>query len=330
PMGQHANTYLLLFSHPYLVESLLRDFVPGDWVRQLDFSTLEKVGASYATDDVRSRHDDLVWRVRGRPAGQWLYIYLLLEFQRRDEHFMAVRIMAYLALLYQDLIRQLDLGSGDTLPWVSPIVLYNGHVRWKAPTNLGDLLPEGPAGLEAFRPRVEYLLLDEGALLERALRTAANPVANLFRLEHAGPDEALAATRALRASLQGPRHRDLRRAFVVWYTGVLHRRLGSVELPELHHLEEVETMLEERAPMWTEIWEERGLERGLKRGREQGREQGQREGESKMLLRQLERRFGAPGTEVQRRVRSADADRLLEWGDRILTAERMEDVFGDA
>ncbi len=79
-MGVHANTYLLLFSNPFLVESLLRDFVPGKWVRQLDFSTLEKVASSFATDDLRSRHDDLVWRVRRRQRGQWIYIYLLLEF----------------------------------------------------------------------------------------------------------------------------------------------------------------------------------------------------------------------------------------------------------
>jgi hypothetical protein len=24
-----------------------------------------------------------------------------------------------------------------------------------------------------------------------------------------------------------------------------------------------------------------------------------------------------------------DADRLLEWSDRVLTAERLEDIFGD-
>ncbi len=73
-MGRHANTYLLLFSHPFLVESLLRDFVPGIWVRQLDFSSLEKVASSFATDDLRSRHDDLVWRIRSRFDGLWIYI----------------------------------------------------------------------------------------------------------------------------------------------------------------------------------------------------------------------------------------------------------------
>ncbi len=71
-MGQHADSYLLFFSHPLLVESLLRDFVPGTWVHDLDFSSLEKVGASYATDDLRSRHDDLVWRVRGRLTDRWI------------------------------------------------------------------------------------------------------------------------------------------------------------------------------------------------------------------------------------------------------------------
>ncbi|QWF72539.1 Rpn family recombination-promoting nuclease/putative transposase [Methylomonas paludis] len=34
-----------------------------------------------------------------------MYVYLLLEFQSSIDHFMAVRILGYLALLYQDLIR---------------------------------------------------------------------------------------------------------------------------------------------------------------------------------------------------------------------------------
>ena len=47
------------------------------------------------------------------------------------------------------------------------------------------------------------------------------------------------------------------------------------------------------------------------------------------MQRQLERRFGALDEPTRQRMESAEADRLLEWGDRILTAERLEDVFGD-
>jgi hypothetical protein len=307
----------MLFSHPFLVESLVRDFVPGEWVRQLDFSSLEKVASSFATDDLRSRHDDLVWKVRRRRDGRWVYIYLLLEFQSRDEHFMAVRVMAYLGLLYQDLIRQLGLKAGDPLPFVLPIVLYNGYARWKSPTDTAVLVPYAPAGLEAFRPRVEYMLLDEGAFPARELEALSSPVARLFRLEHAGPEELLAEVTRLRESLAGPEHRELRRAFVISILGILRRRLQGIRLPRSQELEEIESMLAEKAPTWTEMWEERGVERG------------RREGESTMLLRQLEGRFGALDEHTRSRLAAADADRLLEWGDRVLTARRLKDVFGD-
>jgi hypothetical protein len=32
---------------------------------------------------------------------------------------------------------------------------------------------------------------------------------------------------------------------------------------------------------------------------------------------------------MEERVRSADVDRLLEWSERVLTAERLQDVLGD-
>ncbi len=312
-MGEHANTYLLLFSHPFLVESLLRDFVPGKWVHQLDFSSLEKVASSFATDDLRVRHDDLVWRIRGRHDGRWIYIYLLLEFQRRDEHFMAVRVMTYEGLLYQDLIRKLKLLTGDPLPLVLPIVLYNGHARWKSPTNVAALVPQVPAGLEAFRPQFEYLLLDEGAFPARELDALPSPVARLFRLEHAGPEELLDEVKRLRQSLAGPEHQELRRAFVICILAILRRRLKGIRLLDHQELEEIEIMIAEEAPTWTEMW----------------KEDGRREGESTMLLRLLEGRFGPLDEHTLARVAAADAERLLEWGDRILTAKRLENVFGD-
>ncbi len=55
--------------------------------------------------------------------------------------------------------------------------------------------------------------------------------------------------------------------------------------------------------------------------------EGRQEGEAELLLRLLERKFGLLDPKTRSRVRSADAERLLNWGERVLAAERLEDVF---
>ena len=64
----HDPSYKQFFSNPDMVASLLRDLVPEDFVNDLDFSTLEQCSGSYVTDDLRDRHDDIIWRVRWRDS----------------------------------------------------------------------------------------------------------------------------------------------------------------------------------------------------------------------------------------------------------------------
>jgi hypothetical protein len=49
-MSKHDESYKRFFSHPEMIEDLLRGFVDAPWVSQLDFSTLEKVNNEYITD----------------------------------------------------------------------------------------------------------------------------------------------------------------------------------------------------------------------------------------------------------------------------------------
>lgn len=56
----HDHSYKLLFSHAAMVEDLLRGFVREEWVREIDFTTLEKVSGNYVSDDLRERADDVV------------------------------------------------------------------------------------------------------------------------------------------------------------------------------------------------------------------------------------------------------------------------------
>lgn len=313
----HDHSYKLLFSHREMVEDLLRGFVREDWVKGLDFSSLEKVNDGYVTDDLREREDDIVWRVRwGR---EWLYVYLLLEFQSTVNRFMAVRLLAYLGLLYQDIIRTEQLAADGRLPPVLPVVLYNGKPRWNAPLDIADLIAEAPGQLARYRPRLRYLLLDEGRYSSSELEPLRNLAATLFRLENSRtPEDVERALTALIDWLKAPEQDSLRRAFTVWLKRVfLPGRLPGVEITSFHDLQEVQSMLAERVVEWTQDWKQQGLE------------EGRQEGEAALLLRQMEFRFGALDEDARRRVLGADAETLLRWGERIFTAATPEAMVGD-
>jgi hypothetical protein len=61
---KHDQSYKRLFSHPKMVEDLLRGFVHEAWVEQLDFATLEVFKDSFVSDDLIERSDDIIWRMR--------------------------------------------------------------------------------------------------------------------------------------------------------------------------------------------------------------------------------------------------------------------------
>jgi hypothetical protein len=145
------------------------------------------VSGSYFSDDLREREDDLIWRVRWGEG--WLYVYLLLEFQSTVDRYMAVRLLTYVGLLYQDLIKSKQTLKDGRLPPVLPLVLYNGETRWNASEEIADLIVPVPGGLEAYRPSLKYLLLDEGRYDETELAGLRNMAAAVFRLENSRTPE---------------------------------------------------------------------------------------------------------------------------------------------
>lgn len=326
-MADHDHSYKLLFSHPEMVRDLLEGFVKADWVAELDYGSLEKVGGSYVTDDLRGRASDIVWRVRW--GEQRIYVYLLIEFQSTIDRHMAVRILGYAGLLHQDLIHTRRLAPTDGLPPVLPIVLYNGAPRWNAAERVEELMQAGPKALERYRPRLRYLLIDEGRYSESELAPLKNLVAALFRLEssrsRADVDRVLGS---LVEWLEGPEHRSLNRAFALWVGRVILAKLPGEPVRGLDDLQEVRTMLADRIEEWGEEFKREGLRKGLEEGRQRGLEEGRQEGEAALLLRQLRKRFGELPEDVPSRVQEADPEQLEHWGERLFEVDSLDGLFG--
>jgi hypothetical protein len=246
-MGDHDHSYKVLFAHPQMVRDLLEAFVGGDWLGRLDFSTLQRVSDSYISDDLRARADDIVWRVR---CGEHP-VYLLIEFQSSIERYMAVRVQAYVGLLYQDLLRAGRVAADESLPAVLPIVLYNGLPRWSATQDIASLIQHVPEELERYRAQIRYLLIDEGSYADGDLAHRRNFVALLFRLENCRrPDEIAGMVSTLMQWLVSAKQDSPRRAFSVWLDRVILARLKGERVRGTGDLWEKQTMLSERFDQW--------------------------------------------------------------------------------
>ena len=316
----HDAAYKGLFSHRRMVEDLLRGFAARKWSDELDFETLEKLPADYVSDDLRQRHGDSVWRLRLQGQGEeWLYLLVMLEFQSTTDPFMAVRMLVYTGLLYQDLIRQGSLDEAGRLPPVLPIVLYNGRDRWTAPVEVGDLIAPVKETLARYQPSQRCFLLDEGRLKEDDL-PGRNLVSALVRLENSGTAEALwEVMEALSGWLRDSGDEELRRAFAEWLRQVVSRRLGEGAPLAADALEGGGAMLAERVQEWIEQWLQEGREQGIELGLERGLERGRAE-ERALLSRLASQKFDAETGERLSGLlaRLTDPERLAEVGGWII------------
>ena len=74
---------------------------------------------------------------------------------------------------------------------------------------------------------------------------------------------------------------------------------------------------------------QRFLEKGREEGREEGRQQGVQRGEARILTAQLRLRFGNLPLTIHQRIETADADTLLRWSERVLTATTLDEIVAD-
>jgi hypothetical protein len=322
-MADHDSVYHKIFGHPGMVSQLLRDFLAEPWLDDLDLDRMERLNAKFHAETGERREGDMIWRIP-RHGGGDTYLMLLLEFQSTPDRWMALRALVYVGLLWQHLVREKQLPPDSRLPPVLPVVVYNGDPLWAMPLALRELvgLPEDTP-LWRYQPQMRYHLVDEGAFSEDDLAARDTLAALLFRLEASpDPDRVVALADAVLAWFgRHPGFDGLRPLFAELLGGLMGPLAPGVRVPE--ELLEVRNMLATRAEDWKRQW----LQEGLEKGRAEGLTEGLMKGEAALLLRQLERRFGALPTEVRARVAAADTAALEAWGLRVLDAGSLEDVL---
>ena len=306
-----------------MVAQLLREFVAGPWLDDLDLDGMERLNAKLHAETSERRDADMIWRIPRRGGGD-AWLVLLLEFQSTPDPWMALRAMVYAGLLWQHLVREKRLPADGKLPPILPVVLYNGDRRWTAPLAMRELigLPDD-SSLWRWQPDLRYHLVDEGAFNQDDLARRDALLALLFRLE-SSPDSGQVvalADEVLAWFARYPGFSGLRTVFAEILSGLLGPLAPNVRAPR--GLSEVRNMLATRAETWKQQW----LLEGRQEGRQEGEQMGRRAGEAALLLRLLERRFGPLPDWATDRIAGADTVTLEEWGIRVLDAGSLDAVL---
>jgi predicted transposase/invertase (TIGR01784 family) len=149
----YDRSYKDLFSRPEMVKDLLTGFVQEDFIDDIDFSKLQKLGTTYILQEYEKRETDLILKLNIK--GQEAYLYILIELQSNPDKFIALRVLEYLVGFYQDLLKQ-EENLPDKLPPVFPIVLYTGKDPFNCAVSMEELIDKPYKRLMKYVPRFEY------------------------------------------------------------------------------------------------------------------------------------------------------------------------------
>ncbi|MBS0420664.1 MAG: Rpn family recombination-promoting nuclease/putative transposase [Proteobacteria bacterium] len=316
-MSDSDSLYHRLFSHPLMVEGLVREFVPHELVAAVDFSGLQRVNPKFHPNRrwARRREGDVIWRLPTH-EGSDIYLYLLIEFQSESDHWMAVRTQVYQGLLWQQVIDEQKLQVDALLPPLLLLVLYNGERRWKAATTTRELVAISPDSAPwPWQPLARYHLLDIGAFPKNELARRSSLVALLFRLEQRHSPE---GARELVGEIsrwfrQHGGHERLRGLFTELIREAFAGR--GMSLSEADNLLEVKNMFSIDYDGWEERWVAKGVAKG------------KAEGKAEALVALLTGRFGRLAPSWRKRIRVAKLATLERWFKRAIDAPDLPSVF---
>lgn len=233
------------------------------------------------------------------PDGRREAMLFVLEEESADRRFSIHRLAHYC----------LDLAELFATERVVPVVIF---------LRAGDVSRQLVLGGDRHRYlSFTYLGCALGMLAYEDYRDSDNLVArlNLPNMRYAAADKISVYAQAIRGllSLEADPERQLKYLdFVDIYANLDD---NERELYRRHYPEEAQTVTT-------------FAERFVEQGRVEGHLQGRQEGEAQVLLRQLQLKFGGLSEQTIRQVRDADAEILLVWSERVITAASLDEVLG--
>jgi len=315
PLFRHA------LSIPAVVRQFLSAWLPKEFLALVDWPSLqiEKIGGINTA--LVERREDLVYRVN--VADCPVCFYILLEHQSTPDPLMALRVLEYITLVWQNHRKTAEHSTPLRLPVVIPVVLYPGPGQWRSARRLRDLM-EIPPGIrdwvDSFSPDCRFCLIELAGLPMDRLADGATARAILSALQaQRTGDLEFDAVAQIVAELFADHDQAtaLRTANHLW-TYLLHH--SELQTNQINQIIQTVTPPEKRTDFMSTA--ELLRQEGIEQGREQGIEQGRRDS----ILSILEVRLGPIPDGLAAAIHGIhDLDRLQNLLRLAVTTPSFED-----
>ncbi len=280
-MASCDSAYKYLFSNPAILCKLIHAFVEEDFSAKIQPDSLRKLDPSHLSATLQQRESDLLYEVRldsqDNRDNQTAYLYILLEFQSTAPKHMAIRLLSYISLFYERLIKE-GKNSKGKLPPVFPLVLYNGDRPWNAPRSTSELISSNEIPAK-YLPHFQYALIDEKRIPDEKIHKLHNLISAVICAEKYGrPGEWEARIPQIIEFLRdepGPEITIFRR----WIALLFGEGMNESEYNQITAPEEVQKMLATLADDLRAEGREEGREEGRQEGEKLGMRKGREEGE---------------------------------------------------
>jgi predicted transposase YdaD len=129
----HDKLFKSSFGERDTAEAFFRRHFPPAIVALIDWSILKLESGSFVDDELRASESDLLYRVALRATGKEstateAYVYLLFEHQRREDRWIALRLLTYQTRIWQK--HRAAHPMSLALPPILPMVLAQNNQAW--------------------------------------------------------------------------------------------------------------------------------------------------------------------------------------------------------
>ncbi|MBX9741928.1 MAG: Rpn family recombination-promoting nuclease/putative transposase [Chthoniobacterales bacterium] len=314
----HDRFFRRVMKNPLAAQEFIQTHFPHSIAALIDSGSLQLTDSSFIDKNFQEQRSDILYKAlfKGIPG----YIYVLIEHQRKADPLMPIRMLEYILQICRKELANKKDHKNSQLPLIYPCVIHNGEKPYCYTTDIFEMFQDPTIAREIFlKP---FTLIDLPSIPDDDLKK--KPLVGMLEmhLKYAGARDTLGFIKKivdLLHQLESMNQIDIIQA------GAYYLFQTSKDGTSRHDiLEEFKKHL--NPPTQSEIMTiaEAFVEEGVKKGRQEGRQEGFRS----LLIKQLNCRFpNQVRQEHLRMIEEAESDKLFYWGENLMKATTIEEVF---